>query len=1097
VRVFLTGPIAIEADGVVVDEQQFPGRQARLLFAYLAAEGRPVPKDELADALWGDQPPEGWEKALTVLASRLRRFLDDRALDGRILLTSAFGCYRLDLPEGVWIDVIAAADAVGEAEAALARDQLAAAIAAATTAEGQARQAFLPGEDGSWVEEKRRELVEVRGRGLSVLGEACLRSGRPAEAAAWTEQAIALAPFREAGYRRLMEAHVAAGNRAEALQVYERCRRLLAEELGTYPSPETEAIYRDLLEAPAAPVRGAAPPEPLAPVEGRRAPTARAALGAAALVVTLATVAGGVLLTRGADKHGTAVAANAVALIDGRHVRSRIPVDQAPTAVAVGDGSVWAANSTSGTVSQIDPRSKAVRQTITVGGSPSGITVGGGGVWVADHDADAVAWINPQSRTVVRQIAVGSGPIAIAYGFGSVWVTNADDRSVYRIDPSSGLIVKRIQTDAVGRGITVGGGFVWVTDESTRTVVQIEPASNTIAGRPTVGTGPTGIAYGDGSIWVANALDDTVSQIDAKTLAVRQVIPVAGSPSAVAFGSGSVWVSAEFGDRVARIDPSRPARLHWIRIGNRPQGLAAGDGGVWVAVQSSGREHYGGRLLVLDTSRLDSIDPAVSNLTTTYALLRTVYDGLTNTRPTGGSAGTQLVPDLAVALPQPADGGTSYTFHLRPGVRYSNGAPLRAEDFRRSLEREFTLGGWAAPALARIVGANRCKPHRPCDLSRGVVVSGPSTLTLRLTAPDPNLLYALAPIAPVPAGTPLKDVGTRPIPSTGPYQIWSYAPGRQLSIVRNPYFRVWSPAARPRGYADEIVYRIVKHARQAVHQVLTGKADLLTGRGVPSALVPQLAARYPSELKLVPQQATVWVILDVRRPPFDDARVRQALNYAVDRARVAELHGGALLARPTCQLVPPTTPGFARYCPYTVDADVTGTWKAADLSRARPLIAASRTRGATVLVWTTSDYHREGIYLVALLRQLGYHTRLHYVPDRAGYFTALGRGTNANAAFGNWFGAPRAIDILGLFGCGINWGHFCDKRIDAGIAQLANQGSPSVSARLAARIDRELVDHAAVVPLYTPRLPDLTSRRVGNYQASPYGYALFDQMWVR
>ena len=106
----------------------------------------------------------------------------------------------------------------------------------------------MPGEEGTWVEEKRRELADVRGRALSALSDACLRSGDAPEAAKWAEQSIALEPFREAGYRRLMEADAAAGNRAEALQVYERCRRLLAEELGAYPSPETESIYRELVE---------------------------------------------------------------------------------------------------------------------------------------------------------------------------------------------------------------------------------------------------------------------------------------------------------------------------------------------------------------------------------------------------------------------------------------------------------------------------------------------------------------------------------------------------------------------------------------------------------------------------------------------------------------------------------------------------------------------------------------------------------------------------------------------------------------------------------------------------------------------------------
>src|SRR5262249_4723499 len=100
-------------------------------------------------------------------------------------------------------------------------------------------------------EQKRRELADIRERALSVLADVCLRSGAAREAAKWAEELIALSPFKEAGYRRLMEAHVVEGNRAEALRVYEQCRQLLAEELGAYPSPETESIYRELLAAPA------------------------------------------------------------------------------------------------------------------------------------------------------------------------------------------------------------------------------------------------------------------------------------------------------------------------------------------------------------------------------------------------------------------------------------------------------------------------------------------------------------------------------------------------------------------------------------------------------------------------------------------------------------------------------------------------------------------------------------------------------------------------------------------------------------------------------------------------------------------------------
>src|SRR5438045_668252 len=120
-KVFLAGRVAVENDGVVIDETRFPGRQGRLLFACLVAEqGRPVPRDELAEALWGEAPPATWEKALTVLASKLRGLLADSGADDTGVLTSAFGCYRLDLPTGSWVDVIAAANAVQAAEEALA-----------------------------------------------------------------------------------------------------------------------------------------------------------------------------------------------------------------------------------------------------------------------------------------------------------------------------------------------------------------------------------------------------------------------------------------------------------------------------------------------------------------------------------------------------------------------------------------------------------------------------------------------------------------------------------------------------------------------------------------------------------------------------------------------------------------------------------------------------------------------------------------------------------------------------------------------------------------------------------------------------------------
>jgi SARP family transcriptional regulator, regulator of embCAB operon len=98
--------LALDANGTSVDEQRFPGRQGRVLFAYLASQnGRPIPRDELAEVLWGDELPPTWRKALRVLMTKLRALLEECGIDGSTALVSSFGCYKLTLPAGSWIDV--------------------------------------------------------------------------------------------------------------------------------------------------------------------------------------------------------------------------------------------------------------------------------------------------------------------------------------------------------------------------------------------------------------------------------------------------------------------------------------------------------------------------------------------------------------------------------------------------------------------------------------------------------------------------------------------------------------------------------------------------------------------------------------------------------------------------------------------------------------------------------------------------------------------------------------------------------------------------------------------------------------------------------
>jgi YVTN family beta-propeller protein len=1117
-KVFLAGRVAVETDGGGIDEAQFPGRQGRLLFAYLVAEqGRPVPRDELAEALWGEALPPTWEKALTVIVSKLRRLLAERGIDGADALTSAFGCYRLDLPKGSWVDVIVAANAAQQAEEALADGDLDQAKAAAALAASLVRQPFLPGEEGAWVEEKRRELAEVRGRALNALADACLRLGDAPQAAKWAEQTIALEPFRETGYRRLMEAHAAAGNRAEALRVYGRCRQLLAEELGAYPSPETESIYRGLLEAPAAQTAAAAPEPPpadAAPLAdlGRESERAfarrlgsRKRIGAAAITVAAtAAVVAGVLATRGGDTDATELAANTVGLIDtqGDRVRVAVAVDAAPTSVAFGHGAIWVTNGNEGTVSRIDPVTRSVRQTITVGSSPSGIAVGAGAVWVANHSDGTVSRIQPETNTVVDRIEVGNSPTAVAFGEGSLWVTNSSDRTLSRIDPASGQVTRPIRTDAVGRAVAVGGGSVWVTDESSRSVVRLDPETNRVAETVNVGSGPSGIAFAEGAVWVANSLDGTVSRIDPENAAVTATVTVGAGPSAVAAHRGAVWVSVEFAERVVRIDPdpADPKVVSEVAIGNRPKGVVASGDGVWVAVQASGRGHRGGRLIVLGA--FGSIDPQANAFALPVVSL--VYDGLTGFRRAGGSQGTQLVPNLATTIPNARDGGRSYTFRLRPGIRYSDGRRVRPEDFRRALERAYELGGWlvdqGATEVGAVLGGESCSKGRRCDLARGVVTTH-DTVTFRLSRPAPLFLSDLSFLSPIPPGTPSQDIGTRPVPGTGPYTIESYVPRRQVMLVRNPHFRAWSDAVRPLGYPDEIVFKWANDVTKGVTMVARGKADVLTDLLPPDQL-EEVRVRYPRQLHVEAQGATMFLFLDTTRPPFRDVRVRRAVNFAIDRRHLVELGGGPALRQPTCQVIPPTVPGYVRYCPYTVDPRPTGEWRAPDVTKALQLIAASGTRGQRVTVWTWPDFGKEGRYIVSLLRRLGYRGRLKELKDADVYFrTIVDRRTRPQSGIMGWFGTEYGSEAIGDLRCGFsgNPGRFCDRRVDAEARRALEVFATDQegAAEMWARLDRRLVDQAPWVPLFTPRWPFFVSRRVGNWQYHPYLDVLLDQLWVR
>lgn len=249
VRLYLAGRICVEAGGRILDERRFPGRQGRLVFVYLAAERhRAVSRDELIEELWGDAPPPSEDRSLNAIVSKLRGLFSRLDAPG-LEIAGAFGGYQVQAPADVWIDLEAAADGLDRAEGAMRRGGPLDAWAWAQVAYQVSQRPFLAGEDGPWVTRKRAELRDTLLRALDCLCAAYLCNEEPALAVRHGQRIVELDPFRETGYQHLIRAHAAAGNRAQALQVYEGCRRLLAEELGVPPSPQTEAVYLEVLRA--------------------------------------------------------------------------------------------------------------------------------------------------------------------------------------------------------------------------------------------------------------------------------------------------------------------------------------------------------------------------------------------------------------------------------------------------------------------------------------------------------------------------------------------------------------------------------------------------------------------------------------------------------------------------------------------------------------------------------------------------------------------------------------------------------------------------------------------------------------------------------
>ena len=729
---------------------------------------------------------------------------------------------------------------------------------------------------------------------------------------------------------------------------------------------------------------------------GRRGGVAIAA-GAALLLAAIAATAA-MELTRSSPGL-LQVASNSVAAIDTRsnHLVAAIPVGTRPGAIASGSGSLWVANVDDQTVSRVDPTSLRTIRALPMGYPPTGIAASAGAVWVVGSNPDAssvsVSRIDPQFYAVApgAAIRVGNvvpgGPGEVAAKGDAVWVAPSSG-VLTRLNARTGRVVQRIDPNAGPAAIDIGDGAVWVTDMSSDNVVQVDPSG--LVTPIAVGGNPSGIAVGAGGVWVADSLDDTVKQIDPNSRSVTSTISVGRSPAGVAVGAGSVWVADSGDGTVTRIDPRTDKVQATITVGGSPQAITIADGRAWVTVDAAAvtpGAASGGTLRVDSPFPVDymdpDMDPARAYTSPEEQLLYATCAKLLNYPDISGVAGRQLKAEVASSLPTRSADGKTYTFTIRRGFRFSppSDQPVTAQTFEDTIERTLNpeMRSPFAGYMTDVVGARPYMAGMAGHIT-GIVARG-NKLTIRLTAPAPDFVsrIALPGFCAVPSGTPI-DTNNVPIASAGPYYVSSYTPGQGVGLVRNPNYR----GSRPR-YFDRIVVTVDTNIQRSVDEVERGAADstsLVAPGAALTSIASRLAARYGAGSEAAahgrqryfvnPGLALDFFDLNTHRRPFSDVRLRQAVNYAIDRPALARLGDPFVLLpeQPADHYLPPGLPGFVDARAYPVTPD---------LAKARAL-AGTKVRTAVLYTCNVSPCDEQAQIVKNDLAKIGVHVEVKEFP---------------------------------------------------------------------------------------------------------------------
>ena len=464
----------------------------------------------------------------------------------------------------------------------------------------------------------------------------------------------------------------------------------------------------------------------------------------------------------------------------------------------------------------------------------------------------------------------------------------------------------------------------------------------------------------------------------------------------------------------------------------------------------------------------DYLDPALSQSAEGWTSMYDTYLPLLTYAHASGKAGSQVIPGLAREMPKISDGGRTYTLTLRKGLKYSNGKPVKASDFPYVVERVFRVNSGGSPFYTDIVGAEKFAKTKRGGIPGIEADDASGRIVIHLAKPRSTFGNELAMpyVALLPAGTPNRDLSADPPPATGPYAIVKSRPGREWEYARNPVWKTTNAALLPEipsGHMDKIQIKVVRNPSTQVNDVEQGRSDWMMN-APPADRYAEVKSRYEGkQFEVDDTNSTYFFWLGSTTPPFNDVKVRQAVNYAVNREALERIYAGQLAA--TQQILPPGMPGYAKLDLYPYD-----------LAKARKLIAEANPSDRGVTVWSDNESPNDEAaeYLASVLEKIGFDAKVKVV-NSDNYFSIVGNEStpDVDVGYASWFqDYPNPNDFFQPLLSeeaitptdASNLGRFADPKLSGEIERLAEQPLGPKQEAAYADLDREFMEQAPWIP---------------------------------